>query len=104
MEKEAEKYVNSVYVDYGDLNQQAEEQIKKAFIEGMKKQLILSGVINWVACKDSLPLVVGFYTVYKPTKPYVLGLYFDSDKNFRYDKQVHENITHWQELPKPPCL
>jgi hypothetical protein len=46
MEKEAKKYVNSVYVDYGDLNEKAEEQIEKAFIEGMKKQLILSGVVS----------------------------------------------------------
>jgi hypothetical protein len=44
MEKEAKKYINSVYVDYGDLNEKAEEQIEKAFIEGMKKQLILSSV------------------------------------------------------------
>ena len=52
MEKEAKKYVNSVYVDYGDLNEKAEEQIEKAFIEGMKKQLILSDVVHTL--KDCL--------------------------------------------------
>ncbi len=57
---------------------------------------------DWVSVEDGLPLVTGFYTVSKPTKPYVLGLYFDSDKQFRYNKQVHNNITHWQPLPQPP--
>jgi hypothetical protein len=76
----------------------------KQYVKWLEEQLRLHLVSNWVAVEEALPLVTGFYTVAKPTKPYVLGLYFDSDKNFRYDKQVHKNITHWQKLPKPPCL
>jgi hypothetical protein len=30
----AKKYINSLYIDYGDLNDKAEEQIKQAFIDG----------------------------------------------------------------------
>ena len=46
MEQKAEKYINSLYVDYGDLNDKAEEQIKQAFIDGMKEQFAISGVIS----------------------------------------------------------
>lgn len=78
--------------------------IAEKYHKDQVKKLSLCGVINWVAVKDELPLVTGFYTVAKQTKPYVLGLYFDSEKQFRYDKQIHKNITHWQKLPEPPCL
>ena len=44
MKQKAKKYINSLYIDYGDLNYKAEEQIKQAFIDGMNQQLILSGV------------------------------------------------------------
>jgi hypothetical protein len=40
----AKKYINSLYIDYGDLNDKAEEQIKQAFIDGMNQQSISSGV------------------------------------------------------------
>ena len=46
MKQKAKKYINSLYIDYGDLNYKAEEQIKQAFIDGMNQQLILSGVSN----------------------------------------------------------
>lgn len=36
LEELASKYVRDEYIDYGDLNYQAEEQIKKAFIDGGK--------------------------------------------------------------------
>jgi hypothetical protein len=46
MKQKAKKYINSLYIDYGDLNDKAEEQIKQAFIDGMNQQLILSGVVK----------------------------------------------------------
>jgi hypothetical protein len=52
MKKKAQKYLNSLYVDYGDLNQKAEEQIKQAFIDGMKEQLLIHSV---VVPKGTLP-------------------------------------------------
>ena len=48
MKQKAKKYINSLYIDYGDLNYKAEEQIKQAFIDGMNQQLILSGVSDIV--------------------------------------------------------
>ena len=44
MEGKAQKYLNSQYVDYGDLNEKAEEQIKQAFIDGMKEKLRIDNV------------------------------------------------------------
>ena len=37
--KEAEKYIREVYIDYGDLTEKAEEQIRDAFIDGAKQFL-----------------------------------------------------------------
>ena len=45
MEQKAEEYLNKQYVDYGDLNHKAEQQIKQAFIEGMKEQLRIAVVM-----------------------------------------------------------
>ena len=98
---EIEFLKSKTYTEINDMFNQMKHKIDKA--ESELNKLTMPVVSNWVAVKDSLPLVVGFYTVHKPTKPYVLGLYFDSDQNFRYDKQVHKNITHWQKLPEPPC-
>lgn len=46
MEQKAEKYINSLYIDYGDLNHKAEEQIKQAFIDGMKAQLRIGELLE----------------------------------------------------------
>ena len=58
MEQKAKKYINSLYIDYGDLNEKAEEQIKQAFIDGMKEQLLIHSVVDtlcqhqWVDAKN----------------------------------------------------
>ena len=52
MKQKAKKYINSLYIDYGDLNYKAEEQIKQAFIDGMNQQLILSGVSKSFTYRD----------------------------------------------------
>ncbi|MFA5719989.1 MAG: hypothetical protein WC939_02885 [Acholeplasmataceae bacterium] len=44
MEQKAQEYINKLYIDYGDLNEKAEEQIKQAFIDGMKEQLLIQRV------------------------------------------------------------
>jgi len=54
MKQKAKKYINSIYIDYGDLNYKAEEQIKQAFIDGMSQQLILSGVVKSFYCASEL--------------------------------------------------
>lgn len=34
MEQKAQEYINKLDIDFGDLNEKAEEQIKQAFIDG----------------------------------------------------------------------
>jgi len=70
----------------------------------LKEQLILSGVINWVAIKDDLPTKDDDYLVCED------GFVFDAGYSKEY-KGFHDHITtrykdvtHWAELPKPPCL
>lgn len=46
MEQKAHEYINKLYIDYGDLNEKAEEQIKQAFIDGMKEQLLIQRVVS----------------------------------------------------------
>jgi methyl coenzyme M reductase subunit D len=46
MDMKAKKYLNSLSIDYGDLNEKAEEQIKQAFIDGMEEQIPITDVIG----------------------------------------------------------
>ena len=39
MEEQVKNYIIKQYIDYGDLNEQAEKQIEKAFIDGWKAAL-----------------------------------------------------------------
>ena len=41
---EVEKYIREQYIDYGDLNEQAEKQIAQAFLKGIE------AAINYTQC------------------------------------------------------
>ncbi|MCP4355239.1 MAG: DUF551 domain-containing protein [Proteobacteria bacterium] len=76
----------------------------QALLKKQKEQLILFGVINWVAIKDYLPTKDDDYLVCED------GFVFDAGYSKEY-KGFHDHITtrykdvtHWAELPKPPCL
>jgi len=62
MKQKAKKYINSLYIDYGDLNYKAEEQIKQAFIDGMSQQLILSGVVKSLPTKEEINLAANEFS------------------------------------------
>jgi hypothetical protein len=68
MKQKAKKYINSIYIDYGDLNYKAEEQIKQAFIDGMSQQLILSGVSQQRELLDLLTEIANSDTLYSNTR------------------------------------
>ena len=109
MKQKAKKYINNLYIDYGDLNYKAEEQIKQAFIDGMNQQLILSGVSNWVAISDRKPP--------KEWSNYMVCLENNSIFQANYcrigterwfivgvGEITNENpVLYWMEEPKPPC-
>lgn len=48
MDELAEKYLLNILIDYGDLTHQAEKQIKKAYIDGMKlnKETVLKEIMS----------------------------------------------------------
>ena len=110
MKQKAKKYINSLYIDYGDLNYKAEEQIKQAFIDGMNQQLILSGVINWVAVSQKLPTRMDEdYLVCVRNKNKEGGIPIQDIGNFSSDgvwikQNTWEEVVYWAELPKPPCI
>lgn len=55
---------------------------------------------KWISVSEKLPITNGFVNVKKKTKPYIIGLYFDSNQDFRYAEQIHtEKVTHWQPMP-----
>ena len=79
-----------------------------AYNKGVKdteaQQLILSGVMHWVACKEKLPKKDGSYLInwqgialeaefYKETEIWI------SEEGLEYKK-----VTHWMHLPKTPCV
>ena len=74
------------------------------FVEWMAKQLALLRVSNWVACKDKLPSYYdSFLVVWQKD---VLQLFFDPKEKIwhTHDMEEYKKVTHWMELPEPPCL
>lgn len=65
MEQKAQEYINKLYIDYGDLNEKAEEQIKQAFIDGMKEQLLIQRASNrrelFCECAEPKPMLKDMY-------------------------------------------
>lgn len=68
------------------------------------KQLTLTDVINWVACKDELPNK-GTYETWNGEE-IVICEFEPIYKQFigNTANGVKDDITHWKELSKPPCL
>jgi hypothetical protein len=68
------------------------------------EQLSLGTVIYWVACKDLMPKERGAYLINWDGT--VIEAEFYPDKQLWGDTEisVYKNVTHWAELPKPPCI
>ena len=82
----------------------ASDSLLIAFDQAVAKALRIGYVINWVACKDELPKNNGDYLVCKDGFVFDAG-YSVEHKHFHdYEVTLHEDVTHWAELPKPPCL
>jgi len=59
---------------------------------------------KWIDVNDRLPKQATFVNAYKKNG-LVLGLYFNSDKEFKYGKDDQSNqVTHWMPLPSPPLI
>ena len=67
-----------------------------------KKQLILNGVINWVAVNKKLPKQTGDILIYVDGLGVRNAIFNITDNSFSFNSIYKP--THWAELPKPPCL
>ena len=67
------------------------------------KELNLACVTNWVAI-DTLPQVECFYLVYDRTYGMITKALFTKDEFHCIENLEDLEITHWCNLPKPPCL
>lgn len=104
----AQKYV------YGEHDALTDNQeiidMTKDIEQAISEQLILSGVMQWVAVSDKLPP--------RPDEDYLVcvrnknkegGIPIQDIGNFSSDgvwikQNTWEDVVFWAELPKPPCL
>ena len=79
-------------------------------IQNIVEKLSIHGVINWVAVSEKLPTRMDEdYLVVVKNKNKPNGIYLEDIGNFSSDgiwikANTWEDVTHWRELPKPPCL
>ena len=67
-----------------------------------KEILNLFSVINWVSVKDKLPPnKTKRYLTYKNNEMVFQNWYYVNGSGYWYD---YLNVTHWCEIPEPPCL
>lgn len=64
------------------------------------KQLILSDVIKWVACKNAKPIDGNEYLISDGTDVTEAQWYDDS----KWGGEPYDSYTHYAYKPKPPCL
>ena len=105
-----EKYLEKIWarINNGDddrlmLSWDEQFDITDILKEYHAEQLALCNVSNWVACKDKLPLYYDSYLVVWQND--VLQLFFDEKEKIWHTNEMEEykNVTHWMELPEPPC-
>ena len=58
-EEIADKYIRESYIDYGDLNEKAEQQIKEAVIFGLKQGELLPVVVGSSLKIPDVKIIVG---------------------------------------------
>ena len=79
-------------------------------IQNIVEKLSIHDVINWVAVSEKLPTRMDEdYLVVVKNKNKPNGIYLEDIGNFSSDgiwikQNTWEDVTHWRELPKPPCL
>jgi len=97
-------------------NEERLNNLVKSQLEGVKTRVVenldLQNVTNWVAVKDKLPnhdQNVLVYNLNHIALGYVQNEYSHNPvklekREFKHCSGLDWEITHWCELPKPPCL
>jgi len=79
--------------DYETLNYALAERIVKLFS--------IPDVINWVACSDEMPPENIKIYIFGKGEIYEESIYTKKDG---FEGRFTDDVTHWMEFPKPPCL
>lgn len=90
--------IDSVKKQYPKMNtQDVVDALRR--LQDRINELTIPVVINWVACKDRLPISGKYYVTWDGHR---------IEKTYRYDNPKfftnEREVTHWMELPEPPCL
>ena len=92
MEDKIEKILKNSYSNFGEFDES----------KAAKELLDLFSVINWVSVKDKLPPNENKrYLTYKNNEMVFQNWYYVNGSGYWYD---YLGVTHWCEIPKPPCL
>jgi hypothetical protein len=67
------------------------------------KQLILSGVMHWVAIEDKLPPIEVDVLVWDEFNVYICNRLDEDGVVWDESTQILDGVTHWMHLPEPPC-
>ena len=78
------------------------EDIKRVIKEGKEHKLNLSAVIHWVAIKEQKPPNKNKrYLTFKDGEMIFQNWHYTNGNGYWYD---YLGVTHWTEIPKPPCV
>ena len=67
----------------------------------IEKALIIQGVSNWVAVEEKLPRK--YENVIIRNENNIVTTDQISDNGWVFEELTKVKVTHWQNLPKPPC-
>jgi hypothetical protein len=98
-EEKSEDYDRLQY-EFTQISQDLKSEKRKN--KALNKELILSGVINWVATNKKLPKQTGDILIYVDGLGVRNAIFNITDNSFSFNSVYKP--THWAELPKPPCL
>ena len=77
----------------------------KNLINGRNKQLTKPAVIHWVAITEKMPESGFCILLYSKSGGVAEGAWNESKQYFEQWKwnAIINDVTHWAELPEPPC-
>ena len=78
----------------------------KNLINGRNKQLTKPAVIHWVAITEKMPESGQCVLLYSKDGGVAEGAYLSAKGHFEQWRWncIQKSVTHWAELPEPPCV
>jgi hypothetical protein len=76
----------------------------KAIVKALTEQLLKHAVISWVAASERLPEIPSENYLVVKNGIVSISLFRGDWNKFQCDLHDIQEVTHWAECPKPPCL